>query len=113
MKITIYELLGLIKDGKAPKIIKDDEYIYTLREQFNDYWNEESYLLVNGFDDYENTIDFLNSKVEIIEEVEDKLIPDHISNEFIQSLDKEMIKHIAHKVNEIINYLQHISKENK
>jgi hypothetical protein len=24
-----------------------------------------------------------------------------------------MIKHIAHKVNEIINYLQHISKEDK
>ena len=30
MKITIYELLGLIKDGKAPKKIKYDGDIYIL-----------------------------------------------------------------------------------
>lgn len=41
-------------------------------------------------------------------------IPNHISKEFIQSLNtkvsSEDLKHIAHKVNGIINYLQHISK---
>ena len=56
----------------------------------------------------------LNDEVEIIEE-QDELIPKHITYEFIQGLDKYMtkqdIKHIAHKVNEIINYLQHKSKE--
>ena len=30
MKITIYELLGLVKDGKAPKKIKYDGDIYVL-----------------------------------------------------------------------------------
>lgn len=46
--------------------------------------------------------------IEIIEN--DDLIPKHLSNQFIQQLDKQDIKCIAHKVNEIINYLQHISK---
>ena len=27
--ITIYELLGLIKDGKAPKIVKWEDYIFS------------------------------------------------------------------------------------
>ena len=31
---------------------------------------------------------------------------EHISNEFIQQLKDENVKHIAHRINEIINYLQ-------
>ena len=30
MKITMYELLGLVKDGKAPKKIKTDTGIFKL-----------------------------------------------------------------------------------
>ena len=56
----------------------------------------------------------LNEKVEIIEESKKIEIPKHIPNEFIQSLNDGLcpndIKCIAHKVNEIINYLQHIKK---
>lgn len=29
MKITMYELLGLIKDGKAPKEIKYENFVYS------------------------------------------------------------------------------------
>jgi hypothetical protein len=109
MKITIYELLGLIKDGKQPKYISIDGAKL--------FWNGKTYQFETEYctlswDCYIEDKQ-LNYEIEIIEEVEDKLIPDHISNEFIQSLDKEMIKHIAHKVNEIINYLQYISKEDK
>lgn len=68
MKITIYELLGLIKDDKAPKTIKYDDYIWTLRKQFNDYWNDISYLITNGFEEWENSKNFLNETIEIIEE---------------------------------------------
>lgn len=68
MKITIYELLGLIKDDKAPKTIKYDDYILTLRKQFNDYWNDISYLITNGFEEWENSKNFLNETIEIIEE---------------------------------------------
>ena len=72
MKITIYELLGLVKEDKAPLRIKYNNFIWVLNEDFNDYWNDESYLFLNGFDECENSRQFLLEIVEIIEEVEDK-----------------------------------------
>ena len=56
----------------------------------------------------------LNEKVEIIEEPKKIEIPKHIPNEVIQDLDRAIcpanVKCIAHKVNELINYLQHTNK---
>lgn len=83
MKITMYELLGMIKDGKAPKKFKYDthEWIY----------NYESSAYCNGkgleFEDYMNDglIKYLNDTVEILEE--EKKIPGklnlyyHINND--------------------------------
>ena len=63
-----------------------------------------------------SAITHLYDEVEIIEEDKkiDNSMPKHLSNEFIQQIDKcithQDIKCIAHKVNEVINYLQHISK---
>lgn len=37
MKITVYELLGLIKDGKAPNKIKYNENIYYYDKSFMNY----------------------------------------------------------------------------
>ena len=37
MKITIYELLGLIKDGKAPKKIKYNDEIWEYYKDLGDY----------------------------------------------------------------------------
>lgn len=114
MKITIYELLGLIKDGKAPKIIKDGEYIYTLREQFNDYWNEESYLLVNGFDDYENTIDFLNSKIEILDEEDEFEDIREITQEcFDHWTQSKKINALIRNQKKIIEVLNDNNKDNR
>ena len=60
---------------------------------------------------YKNDDDVCNRKTTKI----DNLIPKHLPNEFIQQIDKcithQDIKCIAHKVNEVINYLQHINKE--
>lgn len=43
MKITMYELLGMIKDGKAPKIIKYKDTLYEYDSgnefYFNDGWS--------------------------------------------------------------------------
>lgn len=39
MKITIYELLGLIKDGKAPRQIKALNDVWTLEKAFGQYKN--------------------------------------------------------------------------
>ena len=56
----------------------------------------------------------LNEKVEIIEEPKKMEIPKHIPNEVIQDLDRAIcpdnVKCIAHKVNELINYLQYTNK---
>lgn len=64
MKITMYELLGQVKDGKAPKKIRYDDTIY-------EYSEVDDFYYCNGFSLY---IDFaahgncLNNEVEIIEE---------------------------------------------
>ena len=56
----------------------------------------------------------LNGEVELIGEDKEIEIPKHIPNEVIQDLDRAIcpanVKCIAHKVNELINYLQYINK---
>lgn len=69
MKITIYELLGLIKDGKAPLRIKHNGSILTFDKDMNNYlYNDYDEIWTNCF-----IVNFkLNDEIEIIEEVEDK-----------------------------------------
>lgn len=65
MKTTIYELLGMIKDGKTPKkiLFKDQEYEYDIGERDYYYCNGAIYWL---FDSYVIT-NILNDEVEILE----------------------------------------------
>lgn len=73
MKITMYELLGLVKDGKAPKKIKyygkifqleeENGYYYCYENDFQSDWS--SNLLSN---ELILSADELNDYVEIIEE---------------------------------------------
>ena len=65
MKITIYELLGLVKDGKAPKKIKYKNIIYQYDYEDEFYYYKDSEISKMFFDyGFEN----LNDKVEILEE---------------------------------------------
>lgn len=69
MKITIYELIGLIKDGKAPKKIRYNNEFWKYDDGFKIYDNDDygKDLLEKLF--YELYIlDFINNEVEIIEE---------------------------------------------
>ena len=76
MKITLYELLGLVKDGKAPKKIKFRNEIYeyknNIEDGFIDYvgiekeTNERFYLSSNIGNNYIS--DIFTDEVEIIEE---------------------------------------------
>lgn len=73
MNITMYELLGLIKDGKAPKKIRynNDEYVYV--EKYGDYQCKETllYLSEKAIRDNDYNIGLaLNNKVEILKEKE-------------------------------------------
>ena len=72
MKITIYELLGLVKDGKAPKKIKFCGNIY----EWEDDWyltKEKNYKVCLGGKkgDANVLMNAFNENVEIIEEDKD------------------------------------------
>ena len=126
MKITIYELLGMIKDGKAPKKVKYREMIYHICYEYGDYESDieeyryadtkEHYYLFEGID----MLKCLNDEVEILEE--EKKIPEkldirqekNIKNNWKWKVyGKEHSynistpqKLIADKVNALIDYLK-------
>ena len=135
MKITMYELLGLVKDGKAPKKIKYKDKIYYYHEgyDFNYMYNSSdyspmdkekslfkfnSYKCKDGAEYWDNNaaIDFLNDEVEIPEE--EKKIPEKLDiYDELQTLlangggsydhnIHKMFKKIELKQNEIIDYLK-------
>ena len=120
MKITIYELLGLVKEGKAPKKIKYNDYIYTAKgnaiEGFVDYCSEEDEWCFNHYVRYEN----LNDEIEILEE--EKKIPEKLpyySMEKIQkaknkdewreeriTLLEKRVNDLHIKMNDLLDYLK-------
>ena len=107
MKITIYELLGMIKDGKAPKKIKYDNDVYGYIKKYGDYKCERTllYLLdkIIRNDDYNMGI-VLNDEVEIIEE--EKKIPEKLLKDEFDELTKEAkLWKIFYKYNDLIDYL--------
>ena len=73
MKITIYELLGLIKDGKAPKKIKYLGNIYEYNKKDKRYHNVDPKRLdlSSKFGDF--NFNYLDDEVEILDE-EDEFI---------------------------------------
>lgn len=66
MKITMYVLLGLVKDGKAPKKIKFGNIELEYDEECEDYYRYYGGGLFEH--KFENCKNFLNDEVEIIEE---------------------------------------------
>ena len=67
MKITIYELIGLIKDGKVPKKIKYEDEIWECSEEEYYSCKDGRILLGDLFFNYKIQT-FINDEVEIIEE---------------------------------------------
>lgn len=115
MKITIYELLGLVKDGKAPKKIKYDGTIYEYSEN-NDFYYCGGLSLYREFAPNGNCLD---KEVEIIEEPKkiekideilmiDDLIPPYRENEY------KMWKNIMiqqNKINELIDEINKLKEK--
>lgn len=108
MKTTIYELLGMIKDNKAPKKILYDGMIWRFDDEDNYYWSDGIW-----FDDYCDITKILNDEVEILEATItlndslnylQKLAEDEIPNK-IEKLKEEHYSssyEIIDKINEII-----------
>ena len=103
--ISVYELLGLIKDGKAPKKIKILGLFYEYDDYCEFYFDKSGNSLYRIFYDAGNCFD---EKVEILEE--DKPIIEKIKRyEFkengITISEQPSIIEIADKLNEVIDYI--------
>ena len=111
--ISVYDLLGLIKEGKAPEFLRYDNLIWQYKEQFDDYFNGEEYLIGDGFDDWDNAKTYLNEKVEILEE--DKPIIEKLNLDREPLRGREVPRAIDYllegRINEIIEFLSR--KEDK
>lgn len=115
-QITMYELLGLVKDGKAPKKIKYGDMIFTLENM--DYGKEYQCKDDNIVTVLDIDLDCLNDEVEILEE--EKKIPEKFkihsfgdkdeNGNFVSSpfpTDEEFMN----KINYIIDYLQYLKNK--
>lgn len=118
MKITIYELLGMIKDGKAPKKFIYDNQLFILDEEDNVYRSH----LGNRFGAMYQLDIKLNDEIEILEDTskEEKKIPEKIcTNRIINTkdiLEFEMVQNkinaeYTYAINSIIDYLKNKGDE--
>ena len=118
MKITIYELLGLIKDGKAPKKINFCGNIYE--------WEDDWYLtkeknckvcLGSKKEDRNILITAFNDDVEILDEAkEDKIQKIYhcetslIKNE-VEIFITENLNQMVDKINELIDAVNELKRD--
>lgn len=120
MKITLYELLGLIKDNKAPKKIKYGNIILDYDEENEDYCYCYFHNGKGLFEfEFENEIHFLNDKVEVIEKPKkiEKIIIREKTLGFPNGewTARNMDKAFAIKINELIDKVNKLeeAKENE
>lgn len=111
MKITIYELLGLVKDGKAPKKIKTNTGIFKLEiedDQLRYRCNDSGILTF----DYYIENNKLNNEVEIIEEpkkIEYEQIEELTCNEF--DFEKKTINSLIKNQRKLIDEINNLKEK--
>ena len=109
MKITMYELLGLVKDNKAPKKIKVTGTIYDFDEEYGFYFTrtKNGRIALGGKFNEINLIYNFNSEntVEILEE--EKKIPEKLTDLALTYNNKILVN----KMNEIIDYLDYLKSK--
>ena len=103
MKITMYELLGMLKDGIAPKKIKYDNCIFKYDGIYYMTEDDTTYL-----DEYCDLSRVLNEEVEILEE---KKIPEKLTTEYLAKSSQRVQDDILDKINEIIDYLDYLKSK--
>ena len=106
MKITIYELLGMIKDGNIPGRIIYDNHVYIWNNKIENYERETDISTSLNWDYI--AINCLNESVEILD-VEKKELPENNFN-YIYSCEDEHImanfENIKTTLKDIIDYLK-------
>ena len=128
MKITIYELLRLVKDGKAPRKIKFRNEIYeyknNIEDGFIDYVGIEKETNVNFYlSSYigNNYIsDIFTDEVEIIEEPKkiekiksngDEFYSDYIDTWISKNKNDAYCEFLMNKINELIDEINNLKEE--
>lgn len=107
MKITMYELLGLVKDGKAPKKVRYNDEIYDTESSNN--FSLMIYETTGKMSDDGEVRLFLNDEIEILDNLEEeKKIPEKIKDKYCSQISKVKL---AQKYNEIIDYLQYLKSK--
>ena len=113
MKITIYELLGLVKDGKAPKKISYNDIELEYDKDTKDYYSYYGkYLFEYKFAE---CVDFLDDEVEIVEE--DKKIEKLKLLQYSDLIDMnederiEVDKENRNKINELIDEINNLKEK--
>ena len=116
MKITMYELMGLVKDGKTPKEIKYKNFVYGWVQKYKTYTRYD----IIGKDLYITTNN-LNDEVEIIEEPKKiekiEMYQDEEGYYFLNKQDRKVyvncdeMDFMVDKFNELIDEINNL-KEN-
>ena len=102
MKITIYELLGLIKDGKAPYKIKYQDYKWI--------WTSDDYKTIKGVkecflitgQEYTWVTEFLNDEVEILDEEDEFIDIEEINNAYYHENQDRINQTFKNAINDLI-----------
>lgn len=108
MKVTIYELLGMVKDGKAPKKIMYNNIVWEYVNHEKDYRSRHNAELFFN-DEIDNTwiMTHLNTQIEILEE---KKLPEKLNLDTDELRGKETPRAIDYliesKINQVIDYLK-------
>lgn len=117
--ITIYELLGLVKDGKAPKTIKYDtkEYIfrnYDYKEVMDALIDEQSSLMeCIDFYKFDEPVEIIegNAKIEKIKwEEKESLAKPLMINDKVEVLAKRTEK-LKKKIADLIDHINKIEEK--
>jgi hypothetical protein len=120
MKITIYELIGLVKDGKAPKKIKFNYSIYEYK--WSNAYQEKCYVNGNNYRLWENLNlnSNLNDEVEIIEEPKkieniksngDEFYSDYIDTWISKNKTDAYCEFLMNKINELIDEINNLKEK--
>ena len=122
MKITMYELLGLVKDGKAPEKIKFRneiyEYEHNIKDSFIDYVGIEKetneVFCLSSYIGNNYISDIFTDKVEIIEEPKKiKKLENKIDSSFENANYSERMRltEIVNKLNELIDEINDLKEK--
>ena len=108
--ITVYELMGLVKDDKAPKKIKLQDTIYEYDKNINGYFDKNGYNLFYLV----MSRHILNSKIEILPEENDDW--EDLKNLEFAGLsfdDKSLYKEVDESLDCISTHINKIIKNQK